>query len=271
MILDTIIAHKREELRVLKARQPLAGVRATAEQMPPPLDFAATLAWPGVRLIAEVKRASPSKGVFRSDLDAVSLAGTYVDNGAAAISVLTDEHFFRGRLNDLRHVKAAYPAVPVLRKDFIMDPYQIYEARTVGADAVLLIVAVLADALLADLLALTHELGMHALVEVHDEVELSRTFQLEPRIIGINNRDLRDFRVDLETAGRLRRLIPDGTIVVAESGIRTAADVQQLAQAGVDAILVGEALVTARDVATKVRELAQMGQIAQAQLSDETV
>ncbi|MFQ5343084.1 MAG: indole-3-glycerol phosphate synthase TrpC [Anaerolineae bacterium] len=259
MILDTIVAHKREELKALKARRPLSELRADAGSTPPARDLAAALAAPGVRLIAEIKRASPSKGVFRADLDPVALAETYVNNGAGAISVLTDEHFFQGHLDDLRRVKRAYPAVPVLRKDFVIDPHQVYEARAAGADAVLLIVAVLADDLLADLLSLTHKLGMEALVEVHNEGELNRALKTEPRVIGINNRDLRDFTVDLRTTERLRQLIPGGTIVVAESGIHTAADVQRLARAGVDAILVGEALVTAEDAAAKAQELARAG------------
>jgi len=256
MILDTIVAHKREELKALKARRPLNELRADAGITPPARDFAAALAAPGVQLIAEIKRASPSKGVFQTDLDPAAQARTYVENGVGAISVLTDEHFFQGHLDDLRRVKRAYPAVPVLRKDFVIDPHQVYQARAAGADAVLLIVAVLADDSLADLLGLTHEIGMDALVEVHNEDELNRALKTEPRVIGINNRDLRDFTVDLRTTERLRQLIPDGTIVVAESGIHTAADVQRLARAGVDAILVGEALVTAEDTAAKVRELA---------------
>lgn len=255
MILDTIVAHKRRELEHLKGRQPLATVRAAAEDAPPPADFATALAAPGVQLIAEIKRASPSKGVFQADLDPVAQAQIYVENGASAISVLTDEHFFRGSLEDLRAVKRAYPTVPALRKDFLIDPYQVYEARAAGADAVLLIVAILDDNQLRDLLALTCELGMDGLVEVHDEAELSRALNVAARVIGINNRDLRDFTVDLRTTERLHPLIPDGTIIIAESGIHTAADVQRLARAGVDAILVGEALVTAPDTAARVREL----------------
>lgn len=259
MILDTIVAHKREELQTLKVRQPLAELRAAVERAPRTRDFAAALAAPGVRLIAEIKRASPSKGVFQADLEPVGLATTYVENGASAIAVLTDERFFQGHLDDLRRVKRAYPNVPVLRKDFLVDPYQVYEARAAGADAVLLIVAVLDDGLLADLLALTRELGTHALVEVHDEAELDRALKVEPPVIGINNRDLRDFTVDLATTERLHRLIPDGTIIVAESGIHATADVQRLARAGVDAVLVGEALVTAEDTGAKVRELTSTG------------
>lgn len=259
MILDTIIEHKREELETLKAQRSHGEIQAAAAVAPAPVDFAAALSAPGVQLIAEIKRASPSKGVFAEDLDPGAMAYLYVDNGASAISVLTDERFFRGSLADLQQVKTAYPETSVLRKDFIIDPYQVYEARAAGADAVLLIVAVLGDELLAELLALTHELSMNALVEVHNEVELDRALKAEPRAIGINNRDLRDFTVDLGTTEHLRRLVPDDTIVVAESGIFTAADVRRLGDAGADAILVGEALVTAEDTAAKVQELAQTG------------
>lgn len=257
MILDKIVAHKREELDLRKANQSLAEVKTAAERAPAPVDLAGALAAPGVRLIAEIKRASPSKGVFAANLEPAALARVYVENGASAISVLTDERFFQGHLDDLAAVKTAFPETPVLRKDFLIDQYQVYAARAAGADAVLLIVAVLGDEHLADLLALTHELRMHALVEVHNESELERALSVEPRVIGINNRDLRNFTVDLATTERLRRLIPDDTIVVAESGIFTAGDVRRLGAAGADAILVGEALVTAEDTAAKVRELAQ--------------
>ena len=223
------------------------------------MDFAAALAVPGVRLIAEIKRASPSRGVFTEELDPVAQARVYIDNGASGVSVLTDEAFFRGHLDDLRQVKMAHPDTPALRKDFLIDVHQIYAARAAGADAVLLIVAILDNSTLADLLTLTRDLGMHALVEVHDEAELDRALGVRAQVIGINNRDLRDFTVDLGTTERLRRLIPDDTIVVAESGISTAADVRRLADAGTDAVLVGEALVTAEDTAAKVRELSEAG------------
>lgn len=259
MILDEIVSHKREELAARAAQTSLADVRAAAEAAPAPVDFAAALAVPGVRLIAEIKRASPSRGVFTEELDPVAQARVYIDNGASGVSVLTDEAFFRGHLDDLRQVKMAHPDTPALRKDFLIDVHQIYAARAAGADAVLLIVAILDNSTLADLLTLTRNLGMHALVEVHDEAELDRALGVRAQVIGINNRDLRDFTVDLGTTERLRRLIPDDTIVVAESGISTAADVRRLADAGTDAVLVGEALVTAEDTAAKARELSEAG------------
>ena len=259
MILDKIMAHKRAELHEHKRVTPLAELVERAADRPPPLDFAAALGRAGVSLIAEVKRASPSRGVLCRDFDPARLAATYAENGATAISVLTDSRFFRGKLAHLEWVKTAVRqtgrAAPVLRKDFIFDPYQIYEARAHGADALLLIAAVLPDRILGELLALTHDLGMTALVEVHDADELRRAARHRPRVIGINNRDLTNFTVDIATFGRLRPLIPAGTIAVSESGVHTGADVRRLREMGADAVLVGEALVTAPDVGDKVREL----------------
>jgi indole-3-glycerol phosphate synthase len=261
MILDEILAHKRPELAQRVQKVPLAELRARAAGQPAPLDFAADLARPGASLLAEIKRASPSKGLLCPDFDPVSLATTYAANGAAAISVLTDERFFSGSLAHLAAVRHTLdPALPLLRKDFVFDPYQVYEARAHGADALLLIVALLPDDLLADLLALTRGLGMTALVEVHDETEMARALALSPRVLGINNRDLRDFTVDLATFERLAPLVPERTVAVAESGVNTAADVRRLAAAGADAVLVGGALVSAPDVAAKVRELVTGGQ-----------
>lgn len=253
-ILEEIIAWKRGEIGRHKHARPVEAVRAGAALAPPPRDFAAALRSPGVSLIAEVKRASPSKGLLCHDFDAVALARAYEDNGAAAISVLTDQHFFQGHLNHLRAVRQKV-RLPVLRKDFILDPYQVYESRLAGADAVLLIVAALSDGDLKALYQLVHELGMAALVEVHNEAELERALQIGPRIVGVNNRDLRTFEVDLETTARLRPLIPTDVVLVAESGIHTRADVARLAAIGADAMLVGEALVRAPDVGHKVREL----------------
>ena len=263
MILDRIMAHKRQELATQRQAVPLAELKARAADQPPPLEFVEALRAPGVRLIAEVKRASPSRGVLRADLDPADLATTYAANGAAAISVLTDREFFQGKLEHLARIKSALGdpalAVPVMRKDFIFDPYQVYETRAYGGDALLLIVAVLSDEILAELLALTRALGMAALVEVHDEEEARRALPQQPRVVGINNRDLRDLSVDLATFGRLRSLLPSGVTAVSESGVHTAADVRRLATMGADAMLVGEALVTAPDVAAKVRELAAAG------------
>lgn len=258
-ILDEIMRWKREELPKKKRETPIELVRAQLLVAPPVRPFRAVLrpSPAGVpALIAEVKRASPSKGLLRHRFDALEIATTYEQNGAAALSVLTDQHFFQGNMGVLQAVREAV-ALPVLRKDFIFDPYQIYEARAGGADALLLIVGLLGDRALRDLLALTRELGMEALVEVHDEAEVERALAAEAAIIGINNRDLRTFEVDFETTARLRPRIPAGVTVVAESGIRTPGDVQRLGAMGVDAMLVGETLVRAKDVGAKVRELLQ--------------
>ncbi len=263
MILSQIVAHKRQEVAARQRVTPLAELKARAADQSPPLCFASALRGADVRLIAEVKKASPSKGVLCPHFDPVDLAMTYAANGAAAISVLTDDRFFQGRLEHLERIKAALRdrrvPVPVMRKDFVLDPYQVYEARAFGADALLLIVAVLTDGMLADLLDVTRALGMTALLEVHDEEETSRALRLHPRVIGVNNRNLQDFSVDLSTFGRLRAMIPDHIVSVSESGVHTAADVRRLAAMGADAVLVGEALVTAPDVAAKVRELARGG------------
>ncbi len=265
-LLDEIMAWKREEVAKTKRERPLAELRALATTVPKPLDFAAALRQPGVSLIAEVKRASPSRGLLCHDFDPEVLARTYVKNGAAAISVLTDARFFQGNLEHLALVKETVTAlgkpVPVLRKDFIFDPYQIWEARVAGADAILLIVAVLGDNALRALLAETRKLGMEALVEVHNEQELARALTAGAKIIGINNRDLRTFTVDLRVTERLRPLIPPDIIVVSESGVHTPEDVERLAELRVDAILVGESLVRAKPETRtqKVRELVAAGQ-----------
>ncbi|MBN1317685.1 MAG: indole-3-glycerol phosphate synthase TrpC [Anaerolineales bacterium] len=262
MILDEIIAHKRQEVEHQQHAVPLSNLVAAIDDLPPPLDFHQALSHGVVSLIAEVKRASPSRGVLRTDLDPADLASIYAVNGASAISVLTDQRFFQGSLADLAKVRQALsgkpPGIrmpPILRKDFILVPYQVFESRAGGADAILLIAAILTDRELADLYALARELGMSVLVEVHDREELTRALRFTPRIIGINNRNLHNFSVDLQTFGSLHRLIPENVVSVAESGIHTARDVQLLAEMSADAILVGEALVTAGDTAGKIREL----------------
>ncbi|MGD2205486.1 MAG: indole-3-glycerol phosphate synthase TrpC [Anaerolineae bacterium] len=261
MILDEILAYKQQELAQRTQAVPLTDLRARVAGQPAPLDFAAAVARPGVSLIAEVKCASPSKGLLCPDFEPIRLAATFAAHGATAISVLTDTRFFRGSLGHLSAIRSALqPPIPLLRKDFVFDRYQVYEARAHGADALLLIVAILPNSLLADLLALTHELGMAALVEVHNEAEMDRALALCPRVIGINNRNLHDFSVDLATFERLGPLVPERTMAVAESGVHTTANVRRLAAAGADAVLVGGALVTAPDVAAKVRELAIGGQ-----------
>ena len=254
-ILDEIVDWKRKEVAHRKQTIPLTDVQVDIPRAPAPRDLVAALRQPGVSLIAEVKRASPSKGLLRPDLDPVALAREYEANGAAAISVLTDERFFGGRLAHLQAVRREVPRVPVLRKDFLLEAYQVFEARAAGADAVLLIVAVLSDDELQSLYGLVRRLQMAALVEVHDEAELARALAIEPRIVGVNNRDLRTFRVDLETTARLRALIPEEVVLVAESGVHNADDVVRLEKIGADAMLVGEALVRAEDVGGKVREL----------------
>jgi indole-3-glycerol phosphate synthase/phosphoribosylanthranilate isomerase len=263
-ILDKIVARVRDDLVEEKQRVPLEEMHQRAEAALPPRDFLGALRNTSrlsthreAKLIAEVKKASPSKGVLVEDFDPVALARTYEIGGASAISVLTEPHFFQGSLDYLAAVRAAV-AVPVLRKDFIVDPYQVYQARAYGADAILLICAVLDDAELAQLLGLAHQLGMRALVEVHDEEETRRAVASGAQIIGVNNRDLRDFHVDTDVTRRLRKLIPTDRVVVSESGLHTGAEVAALAQADVQAVLIGEAIVTASDVLAKVRELSPL-------------
>lgn len=262
MILDRIVAETRRRLPAQKAVVPLAAMEAQAAQVPPPRDLKAALRAPGVSLIAEVKRASPSRGWLAPDLDPVDVASIYAEHGAAALSVLTDEPFFRGRLGYLDDIRMGLGAhcPPLLRKDFHLEPYQLYEARVHGADGVLLIVAILDDALLRALLQLAHGLGLAALVEVHDEPELDAALAAGAQVIGINNRDLNTFEVDLDTTARLRARIPSEILVVSESGYHVAADVRRAAAYGVDAILVGESLVTAPDVAAQTRMMVQAGQ-----------
>jgi indole-3-glycerol phosphate synthase len=244
-VLDMIMAWKREEVPKAMETTPLAQVKAFARLAPAPLDFAGALtAQAGASLIAEVKRASPSKGLIAQEWDPVLIAETYARNGAAAISCLTDSRFFQGKLEYLTDIKERLRAIgkpiPVLRKDFLYHEYQVYEARMAGADAVLLIAGVLSDNDLRDLYKLTYSLGMQALVEVHDEDELARALKIDAHIIGVNNRNLKTFQVDIETTARLRALIPEGKVLVGESGIRDTNDVQRMAAMGCDAILVGE-------------------------------
>lgn len=255
-VLGTILAHKREELQHRQRAVPFAQVKARLAEAPPPRPFRQALHGDRLRLIGEVKRSSPSRGLLRGDFDPLALAKGYTAAGAAAISVLTDERYFGGSLDHLSAVRRALPeGPPLLCKDFLFDHYQLYEARVHGADAVLLIAAVLNPGLLSQLIALASSLGMAALVEVHDELELERALMAGAEVIGINNRDLRTFQVDLSTTERLRPLVPPGRTVVAESGIHTRADVERMEGLGVHAVLIGEALVTAPDPAEKVREL----------------
>jgi indole-3-glycerol phosphate synthase len=256
MILERIAASKREEVAAEKDCLPLAELQPMLRDLPPCRDFTAALRSPdgSVRLIAEIKGASPSKGVIRESFDPSRIARAYQCGEAAAISVLTDREFFHGRPEYLGQVRQVC-SLPLLRKDFIIDTYQIYQSRLMGADAVLLIAALLADRDLVDYLALAAGLGLAALVEVHTAAELERVLRLPAELIGINNRDLHSFRVDLETTAALRPLIPAGPVVVSESGIRGRRDVERLADAGVDAVLVGEALMAAADQEAMVRQM----------------
>jgi indole-3-glycerol phosphate synthase len=259
--LAEIFEHKRLEVAARESATPLDDLKAAVEAAPGPLDFVAALrAARRPALIAEVKAASPSRGELATRggraFDPVTLAQVYAANGAAAISVLTDEKFFHGSLEHLRAVRGALPHMPLLRKDFICDAYQVYEARAAGADAILLIVAQLTVPEIRQFSALARALGMAALVEVHSGEELATALEAGADFIGINNRDLRDFTVRIDTAARLAQSIPAHVTAVGESGIFSAVDVAYLSQGrGVDAALVGEALVTAADVAAKTREL----------------
>jgi indole-3-glycerol phosphate synthase len=255
MILDRILANKYLEVAQRRSATPIELLREQALAQTPPRDFLGALQQAGrPALIAECKKASPSKGLLQPEYDPAQLARTYAANGAAALSVLTDEKFFQGSLNDLS-VACVAAGLPALRKDFIVDGYQIYEARAAGADAVLLIVAALRMDQMQELHQLINELGMTALVEVHDEAEVEIALKIAPKLLGVNNRNLHDFTVDLQTTGRLRKYIPANIALVAESGIHTTEDVARVKDMDVDAILVGEALVTANDVSAKVREL----------------
>ncbi len=254
-ILDEIVRHKHRELQARQAALPLPRLRELLRQSSePPRDFACHLRRPGLGVIAEIKRRSPSRGELRPALDPADLARRYERAGAAAVSVLTDEHYFGGSDADLRAARSA-TALPVLRKDFTIDEYQVYEARHLGADAILLIVRILDDRRLAALLELARELGLAALVETHCADEVRRAVACGAAIIGVNARNLDNFEVSLSNALRLRTLIPEGHLAVAESGIHTPADVRRVAEAGFDAILVGEALVTAADPGQKLRDL----------------
>jgi indole-3-glycerol phosphate synthase len=257
MILEQIVADKRLELEEKKRALPLQELREVAASKPPPLDCASALRGDSIKLIAEVKKASPSRGVIRSDFSPVAIAEVYASNGAAAISVLTESKYFQGNLDYLKDIGEALgnKRVPLLRKDFITDPYQIYESRAYSADCLLLIVAIMKPEELKELLELSYELKMSCLVEIHNEAELQIALNSQARIIGINNRDLSTFAVDLATTKRLRPLIPPDRIVVSESGIKDGNDMEKLSQWGVDAVLIGEALMASGDIAARMKEI----------------
>jgi indole-3-glycerol phosphate synthase len=257
MILEQIVQNKRRELEARKQEAPLEKIQKLALDQPGPVDLASVLRNSRIRLIAEVKKASPSRGVICQDFNPVSIARTYAQNNASAISVLTESKYFQGSLDYLSCIDCELGKTrpPLLRKDFIVDPYQVYESRAYGADALLLIVAILSYGELKELLDLSHRLHMKCLVEVHNEDEVDIAIQSGAAIIGINNRDLKTFKVDINTTARLRPLISGDRLVVSESGIKNRDDMDKLQSWGVNAALVGETLMTAPNIALKMREL----------------
>ncbi|MDX2036784.1 MAG: indole-3-glycerol phosphate synthase TrpC [Isosphaeraceae bacterium] len=254
-ILDQIVETKKREVAAASARMPLEELADQARTAPPVRDFAAALAGRGpIRMIAEVKKASPSAGIIRADFEPISIAKTYQAHGAACLSVLTDVSYFQGHLSYLARIRAA-TAIPLLRKDFIIDEYQVVEARLAGADAILLIAEILDDDRLRSLRERAREWGMSTLVEFHDEANLDRVLASGAEIVGINNRNLHRFETDLDQTFRLRSRIPDSVLLVSESGIASRADVERLEAARVDAILVGETLMRSDDIGRAVEEL----------------
>ncbi len=253
--LEEIVAHKRQEVAEAKQARPLARLERELKDRPPPRGFAAAIRRPGkLSLIAEIKKASPSAGPIRPGADVAEIAKIYAGAGAQAISVLTDTKFFSGGLDDLRVVREKV-SLPVLRKDFLLEEYQVVEAAAAGADAVLLIVAILDRPALKRLLALARDLSLDALVEVHSEPELQEALEAQAPVIGINNRDLGSLQVDLETTRRLMKQVPGTHVRVSESGIRLPADVEFVRAQGADAVLVGEELMSSDDPAKKIKEL----------------
>lgn len=256
-ILATIIERKREEVASAVSRSPLAEQRSRCRDAEPTRGFAATLegrAQQGTAIIAEVKKGSPSRGIIRADFDPEAIARCYRDHGAACLSILTDREFFFGDLAYLPRIRQVVD-LPLLRKDFVIDRYQLYEGRAAGADAILLIAAVLDPAHLEDLALEAAELGLDVLLEVHDEADLARAAGIEVAMIGINNRDLKTFVTDLAVSERLLPLLPDGVVPVAESGLNSRTDIERLQAAGARAFLIGESLMREKDPGVKLREL----------------
>jgi indole-3-glycerol phosphate synthase len=261
-ILKKINKHKREEVAVARKGTPLGELKARIaglEDIPRGFERALRIAVASDRtaIIAEVKKGSPSKGIIREAFDPLEIAGIYRANGATCLSVLTDEHFFMGHLSFLALIRETV-GLPLLRKDFIVDPYQIYEARAAGADAILLIAASLGLGQLKEFYALARELDLDVLLEVHDEAEMETALRTDCPVIGVNNRNLRTFVTDLDTTARLARMLPSDRLLVAESGINTRSDIQRLAAAGAGAFLIGESLMRETDMGAKLRELVGM-------------
>ena len=259
MILDEIVAYKRKEVERRKLELPMGELRAQLADAPPPRGFRKRLSTLNSqlstpRIIAEIKKGSPSRGIIRFDFDPAAIAASYERNGAAALSALTDRRFFYGCLADMQLARKAC-GLPILRKDFTIDEYQIVEARAAGADAVLLIVAALGGEDIKRLLSASAEIGLDALVEVHDEHEMEIALANGANLIGINNRDLRTFKVDIGTTARLAAMVPDGVTLVSESGIKSAKELRSLSASGVHAALIGESLMSAADPGARLREL----------------
>jgi indole-3-glycerol phosphate synthase len=254
MILDEIVDYKKEFVANAKTLASIDDIKDQLSTVAPARDFRGALRQEGIRLIAEVKKASPSKGVMLEDVDALGLASIYEQMGASAISVLTDEKYFQGSLQDFIQVRRGV-RIPCIRKEFIVDDYQIYESRLAQADAILLIVRILSDEQLREYRELAESLGMAALVETHDQEEIERALASGARIVGINNRDLQTFDVSYQRSLDLKKFVPGGTVLVSESGIHTREQVQELENGGIDAMLIGEAFVTSDDIAAKVKEL----------------
>jgi len=258
-ILQKIVEQKRREVALARAHCPEVELLGQMAQAPPARDFVGALRQcAGVAIIAEIKKASPSAGVLSAQFDPAAIAQEYARHGAACLSVLTDEPFFQGSLADLRAVRGAVE-LPLLRKDFLIDRYQVYQARAAGADCILLIAECLDDCSLRELYFLAHDLGMQALIELHDPGNLERVLRLEPPLVGINNRDLTTFTTDLACTLSMAARVPPGCLLVSESGIRDSGDVARLAAAGVRAILVGETLMRAASIGAKLAELRQGG------------
>ena len=260
-ILKKIIDHKKVEVAISMAAKPLDELRSMVADLPSTLGFAAALEKTAeaakTAIIAEIKKGSPSKGVIRADFDPLGIAAIYAENGASCLSILTDSRFFMGDLAYIPEIRRIVN-IPLLRKDFIFEPYQIFEARVAGADAILLIAAMLDQCRMDDLVSLARELGLDVLLEVHDEEELGMALETECIMIGINNRNLRTFETSLSTTERLAKLVPDDRLIVAESGINDREDILRLAKAGARAFLVGESLMREPDIGAKLRELQGM-------------
>lgn len=257
MILQKIVNNTRLELKMSKRRLPMEVLEMMIREQPLPLDLEIALRGKCVKLIAEIKKASPSRGIIRHDFNPIALAQIYASNGASAISVLTESKYFQGSVDYLKQIKDGLRdrKIPLLRKDFIFDPYQIYQSRAYGADSLLLIVSILNLAGLRELLSLSHKLGMKSLVEVHNEEELEIALRSGAGILGINNRDLNTFKLNMDVTKRLKSLIPSDRIVVSESGIRNRHDMQKLKSWGVNGALVGEALMSSPEIVAKMKEL----------------